>query len=120
MLRILFTAFAAATLAIAAPAQDSELPRFFIERIEVRNARHVPSDLVISETLLREGMEYSEEDLRAAATRLGRLIFLQSADFALEKGSDRGRHVLVINVAETERFFFLLDARPIIREDSGQ
>ena len=117
MLRILFTAFAAATIAVAALAQDSAPPLFFIERIEVRNARHVPANLVISETLLRAGTEYSEEDLRAASSRLGRLILLQSADFALERGSDRGRHVLVITVAETEPFFFLLDARPIIREN---
>jgi hypothetical protein len=56
--------------------------------------------------------------LRAAEARLTRLPFLLSADFALEKGSDRGRHVLVITVAETKPFFFLVDASPTLWDDS--
>jgi hypothetical protein len=115
MFRTLFIA----TIAFSALAQDAAPARFLIERIEVRNAHRVSPELVISETLLREGGEYSEEELSAASARLSRLPFLVSADFALEKGSDRGRHVLVINVAETKPFFFLVDARPILHEDDG-
>lgn len=115
MSRTLLTAVLALTIALPAFAQDPA--RFFIERIVVRNAHRVSADLVISETLLREGTEYSEEELSAASARLSRLPFLVSADFALEKGSERGRHVLVISIAETKPFFFLIDARPIINEE---
>ncbi len=99
--------------ALAAPlfADEETSARFFIERIEVRNARRVSPDVVIAESRLREGQEYSEDALRDAATRLSRLPFLLSVDFALEKGSERGRHVLVLTIRETKPFFYLLDAR---------
>jgi outer membrane protein assembly factor BamA len=95
----------------AAPLAAQE-PRFFIERIEVRNARRVTPDVVVAESRLREGHEYSEAELRDAATRLERLPFLLSVDFSLEKGGERGRHVLVLTITETKPFFFFLDARP--------
>lgn len=100
-------------------AADVAPARFFIERIEVRNASRVSPELVISESLLREGNEYSEADLADAAARLNRLPFLLSADMALEKGSDRGRHVLVISVVETKPLFFLVDGRAVLNEDAG-
>lgn len=119
MSRIFLTAVIAATIALSALAQDPAPARFLIERIEVRNAHRVSTDLVISESLLHTGVEYSEEELGAAAARLSRLPYLLSADFALEKGSERGRHVLVINVAETKPFFFLIDSRSIMMRDHG-
>jgi len=118
MTRLVLTAILTAALAVSALAQDSAPARFFIERIEVRNNQRVSPKLIISESLLREGSEYSEADLSAASSRLARLPFLLSADFALEKGSDRGRHVLVISVTETKPFFFLVDARPTMWDDS--
>ena len=45
-------------------AQDAVPPRFFIERIEVRDAKRVSTDVVIAESRLRQGQEYSEADLR--------------------------------------------------------
>ncbi|HKR65004.1 MAG TPA: hypothetical protein VJZ00_14825 [Thermoanaerobaculia bacterium] len=117
MTRTLTAVFVLVFATLSARAQEA---RFFIERIEVRNAHRVSSDLVISESLLREGTEYSEADLRAASLRLSRLPFLLSADFALEKGSDRGRHVLVITIAETKPFFFLIDVRPVVDDEARQ
>ena len=95
-----------ATFVAAAPlfAQDgATTPNFFIEKIEVR------------ETRLREGEEYSEAELRDASARLMRLPFLLSAEFSLEKGSERGRYVLVVTINETKPFFYALDLRPIHR-----
>lgn len=100
-------------LALAAPAvvaQDA--PRFFIEKIEVRNVKRVSSDVVIAESRLREGVEYSEAELRDAAARLTRLPFLLGAEFTLEKGTERGRHVLVMTIQETRSFFYLFDVTP--------
>jgi hypothetical protein len=116
MIRPLLTVVVAVLIALPAFAQQAT---FFVERIEVRNARRVTPSLIISETLIREGVEVTEAQLAAAAARLTRLPFLLSAEFALEKGSDRGRHVLVINVEETKPFFFLVDTRPVLREDHG-
>jgi hypothetical protein len=118
MTRRFFPLLCAIFIAGSALAQDPAPARFFIERIEVRGTHRVSSALVISETLLREGQEYSEADLSAASARLSRQPYLLSVDFALEKGSDRGRHVLVINVVETKPFFFLLDVRPTLWDES--
>jgi len=121
MFRLFLTTCTAVVIAVSAMAQPSVqgmAPRFFIERIDVRGVHRVSSDLVTAETLLRNETEYGEEDLRAAAARLNRLPFVLSADFALGKGSDRGRYVLVINVQESNPFFFLLDARPTLTGDS--
>lgn len=100
-------------------AQDVVPPRFFIERIDVRNAKRVSVDVISAELRLRAGQEYSEADMRDAAARLTRLPFLLSADFSLEKGSERGKHVLVISVVETKGFFYLLDFRPIFDNDNA-
>jgi hypothetical protein len=114
-LAILFAAAAAVPIA----AQDAVPPRFFIERIEVREAKRVSKDVVIAESRLREGQEYTEADLRDASSRLARLPFLLSAEFALEKGSERGRYVLVVTINETKPFFFALDLRQFFTRDNN-
>lgn len=109
-----------ATFVAAAPlfAQDgATTPNFFIEKIEVREARRVSPDVVVAESRLREGEEYSEAELRDASARLMRLPFLLSAEFSLEKGSERGRYVLVVTINETKPFFYALDLRPIFTTD---
>jgi len=117
MLRRLFTAFALTLIASFATA--NEITSFFIERIEVRNTTRVSPKIVVAESLLREGNTYSEADLRAASLRLARLPFVLSSEYSLEKGSQRGRYILVISVTETKPFFFLLDARPTVIDDEG-
>lgn len=105
--------------ALPVVAQEAAAPRFFIERIDVRNTKRVTPDVIVFESRLREGQEYSETDLSDAAARLQRLPFLLSADFSLERGSERGRHVLVITVSETRPFFYKLDLVPIVASDAG-
>jgi outer membrane protein assembly factor BamA len=111
-------ALAAAALApMSAAAQDAAVPpRFFIERIEIRNTTRVSPVVVAAESRLREGSEYTEAELRDAAARLTRLPFLLNVDFALERGSERGRHVLVITVTETRSFFYRLDIVPVVEQ----
>lgn len=110
--RALLVLFALVLGALPVAAQEPSPERFFIERIEVRNAKRVSADVVIAESRLREGREYTEADLRDASTRLSRLPFLLSVDFSLEKGSERGRHVLVLTISEAKPFFYALDLRP--------
>jgi hypothetical protein len=108
-----------AALAIPLAGQEAMPPRFFIEKIEVREANRVSPEVVVAESRLREGEEYSEADLRDAAARLTRLPFLLSAEFSLEKGSERGRYVLVVSINETKPFFYAFDLRPILAADQG-
>lgn len=82
-----------------------------LERIEVRGARRVPPRIIVAETLLREGKEYSENEVRDAVARLNRLPFVASAGYELQNGT------LVINVTEVRRFSFLVDARGIALND---
>ena len=118
IIRILILTLLPAAVAAPLTAQDPAAPAlFFIERIEVRNANRVSPDVVIAESRLRERREYSEAELRDAATRLTRLPFLLSVDFALEKGSERGQHVLVLTINETKPFFYLIDAVPYFEND---
>ncbi|HVG23505.1 MAG TPA: hypothetical protein VND45_05080, partial [Thermoanaerobaculia bacterium] len=107
-------------LLIAVPLAAQDAPaQFFIERIEVRNHQRVSPDVVIAESRLREGRAYSEDELHDAAARLARLPFLLSVDFALEKGSERGRHVLVLAIHETRPFFYLLDLQPYFNQNES-
>lgn len=118
--RTLLFAFVVLIASAEAPlmAQEPVPPRFFIEKIEVRAAKRVSPEVVISESRLRDGQEYTEADLRDASSRLSRLPFLLSAEFSLEKGSQRGRYVLVVTVNETKPFFYALDLRPILSDIS--
>ncbi|MEM9292098.1 MAG: hypothetical protein AAGD01_10495 [Acidobacteriota bacterium] len=84
-------------------------PQFFIESVIVEGARRVTPELLISEADLEGGRVYSEAELRRAASRVDRLPFVQQADFALRKGSERGRYQLVVTVKEIRRFFFGAD-----------
>jgi len=110
----MLTAFALTSIALLAFAQEKTPDRVLIERIEVRNAHHVSTRVIIDETTLREGKEYSEEDVRVAVARVNRLPFVVSADFALEKGTQEPGRVLIINVTEMRRLSFLVDARGLL------
>lgn len=98
-------------LLLLAPAlTGDEAAPFLIERIDVRNATRISPEIVVAEARLRAGQTYRESDLREANDRLKRLPFLIDAQFALEKGSERGSYVLVITVMETRPFFYLVDS----------
>jgi hypothetical protein len=104
-------------LALPAAAQE-EPPRFLLERIVVEGLRRAGSDrLVVAESLLREGSAYSEDDLRQAVFRIKRLPFILDAEFALRKGSERGRYELVIGVEEVKPYFLQLSTDVDLREN---
>ena len=106
--------FLALLLALSAARAVAEEPaRFFIERVDVRGARRVSRDVIVAESRLRESHAYTEAELREAASRVTRAPYLLSAEFALEKGTERGRFVLVITVNETKPFFYRLDFVPV-------
>ncbi|HEX8153398.1 MAG TPA: hypothetical protein VF698_09750, partial [Thermoanaerobaculia bacterium] len=61
--------------------------------------------VLIAESKLRDGAEYTESQLRDAVARIQRLPFVVDTSFRLEKGSARGRYVLVITIVETRPLF---------------
>jgi len=114
----MLTAFLLTSIALLAFAQEKTPGRVVIERIEVRGVQHVSPRVIVAETTLREGNEYSADDVRAGVARVNRLPFVVSADFALEKGAQDGRNVLVINVREMRRLSFLVDGRGLFGDSS--
>src|SRR5688572_7713686 len=107
MIRRILVAVCFATCALSAGAQE----RFTIERIEVRNAQRINPRFLAAETMLREGSEVSEDDVRAGVRRLARTPFVFTAEYTLEPGLDGTRRVVVINVRENHRYWILLDGR---------
>lgn len=108
-MRKLSIAFLTAFLLAAAAAADprpAEGPRFYLEAIEVLGLDYARPEIVVAESLLKPGQEPSETELAAAMARIRRLPFVIDADFALRKGSERGRYRLEIEVEEAQRFFF--------------
>ena len=95
---------------LAVPAVHAA-ERFTIERIEVRNAERTATNVLAAETMLREGSEASEEEVRDGVRRLARLPFVFAADYVLQPGSDPSRRIVVITVRENRPLWFLLDAR---------
>ena len=87
-----------------ATAPPEDVVSFQIETITVEAERLSP-EIVLSESLLREGREYSESELREAVHRINRLPFVLLAEFSLRRGSERGRYELVIRVYEARRWF---------------
>lgn len=79
---------------------------FRIETITVETSRKASAGIIESETLLKEGGTYSEDDLRRAVARVHRLPFVLDATFSLRKGSERGAYELVIQTNTARWFFF--------------
>jgi hypothetical protein len=105
-LLLAFGAVGAFAARAAADEPSSEPARFLIEKITVEGPKAAAANIVRTESLLREGGSYSEEQLRQAIYRIHRLPFVLDASFSLRKGSRRGAFELVITV-QPARWFFL-------------
>jgi hypothetical protein len=96
---------AASPPAFPPPTSASPPPTFLVERIVVEGVRHGSEPIVVSETLLALGQEYTEAELREALQRVERLPFVVEAELSLRRGTARGRFDLVIRVVETMPLF---------------
>jgi len=100
---------ALAGAAIAARGQGPDV--FLVERIVVEGVDSAAArQIVVSESLLREGRNYSEAELREAVYRVKRLPFVVDADMALRKGSERGAYELAITVESAKPVAFSIEA----------
>lgn len=107
ILRFLPALLCLGALAHPAAAQTPEPARFLLESIVVEGVqRDAPREIVVGESLLKPGTEYTEQELRQAVYRIKRLPFVVDATFSLRKGSERGAYELVITVKETSLFFY--------------
>ena len=98
-----------AILSAAPASSESAVPTFFVERVEISGVERVSAAVIAAESRLTEGREYNEQQLHAANDRLRRLPFVLDATFALQKGSERDRYVLVISIKEAKPFFYRAD-----------
>ena len=79
---------------------------FYLEEIRVANARENSRGIILAESRLKPGQSYGENDLKQSIHRINRLPFINHADFSLEKGSSRGRYILIIDVKDQTMLFF--------------
>jgi hypothetical protein len=80
-------------------------PRFFVDSIEVSGLRYASERVIVAETRLTVGREYTEAELRAGAARAARLPFVVNVDLRLERGEQRGAYRLVLEVIEARPVF---------------
>ncbi len=92
-----------------ATGQRPQPPRFYVESVAVEGVRRASPEVIVSESLLEEGIAYTESELRQAVYRVGRLPFVLDATFSLAKGSERGKYSLLITVEEVRSLFFGTD-----------
>jgi len=119
-LMILFVSYVLVSGIAAQGQTPPDPPHFFLETITVENTESVSPEIVISESLLGQGISYTESQLRDAVHRITRLPFILDADFRLEKGSARNAYELVITVRETRKWFFGLDGVVTWRDEPSR
>ena len=105
MLRFLNTILIAVATAVPIAAQTADSPRFPIDSIVVEGLRHGSERVVVAESRLQPGREYSESELRAGAARAARLPFVVRVDMRIERGEQRGSYRLVLAVTEAKPLF---------------
>lgn len=106
-IRSLIPALVLLAVTLAAAAQEPDgVPRFFIDTIAVEGVRWASERVIIAETRLHAGREYTEAEIRAGAARAMRLPFVVRIDPRIEKGAQRGAYRLVLAVRETRPLFF--------------
>jgi outer membrane protein insertion porin family len=90
------------TEAIEPAASDGFVPRYTIERIEVRGNRKTRTDLILHEVALSPGDTVTADDARVERARLRLLAlgYFLDARLSMVKGERRGGAVLVIEVEE--------------------
>lgn len=91
-------------LALLAPfastAQTSSAERLQVEALQCRGNTSTSCDFILGYVYLGPGDQLDENELRNAELRLATLRLFNSVDIFLEKGSERGRAIVVIEVTE--------------------
>lgn len=97
---------------------DPFRPRYIVESIEVRGNHKTLGSLIISHLLLEPGDTLDEEKVQLSRIRLLALGYFHDVHLSLEKGTERGRVKLVVEVDERntiiidDLFFGVSDVNP--------
>ena len=92
--------------------QAAPLPplRFWIDSLSVEGTnRQAIHRIVLGQSRLVAGREYSERDIRDAVQRVKRLPFILDAHPSLRRGRTPGRYELVFGVVEDTKVVFVAD-----------
>ncbi len=80
--------------------EDPFTPRYIVESIEVRGNTKSRGDMIISQLLLKPGETLDQEKVQESRIRLLSTGYFKDVRMSLEKGTERGRVKLVIEVDE--------------------
>ncbi len=80
--------------------EDPFRPRYIVESLEVRGNTKTKGSLILSHMMLKPGDSFDEEKVQLSRIRLMALGYFKDINMVLEKGSDRGRVMLVVEVEE--------------------
>lgn len=98
---LLATALAFLALApLRVNAQDSDERPLVVESLQCRGAETTSCDYILSHVRVRAGDPVDEEELRNATFRLSALPSFTSVRIFLERGSERGKVNVIVEVAE--------------------
>ncbi len=93
-------------------------PRYLLESIEVRGNRKTNGELILSYVQLKPGESLDEGKVEISRIRLLALGYFKDVHMSLEKGSERGRVKLIVEVDERntiiidDLFFGFTDTNP--------
>jgi outer membrane protein assembly factor BamA len=87
-------------LASAAYSQERAADSVFIERIECLGNRRTACEYIQRMMHLPLQVAVSDDEIRSAALRLSALPNFESVDIRLNKGSEKGRAILLVEVVE--------------------
>jgi len=80
--------------------EDPFKPRYILESIEVRGNSKTQGELILSYVHLKPGETLDEEKVELSRVRLLALGYFKDVHMSLEKGSERGRVKLIVEVDE--------------------
>ena len=108
--KAVWAALLAVLLAVSAPARAQDVavavaedPPLTVERILCRGNETTSCDFILSHLYLSVGDKVDEREIREATIRLSWLPSFESVSIYLERGSQRGRADVVVEVREANR-----------------
>ncbi|MBN2359054.1 MAG: BamA/TamA family outer membrane protein [Deltaproteobacteria bacterium] len=77
-----------------------EHPRYLVERIRIRGNERTAESVIMARIMVRPGEILDEERVELSRVRLLATGYFTAVDLRLERGSERGRVVLLVEVSE--------------------
>jgi outer membrane protein assembly factor BamA len=101
-MKVLAVVLLTALAPLPCAAQAAHEPPLIVEDLRCRGNAATSCDFLLGHVYVSPGDALNETELQNARLRLATLRLFNSVDIYLEKGSDRGRAIVVVEVAEAE------------------